>query len=115
MTDHAKYNTIALRNDGTRDVRFKGVQLGKAFTSPDHAKPDFSGDFGRWHRVELYRTDSGGYIVQRIHFTQWGNENNAYEVVMLDDEQAVIDWMLDEPLGREVLRAAGIEWVETVA
>lgn len=106
--------TFTVRRDGGPDLRFEGELIAEAQTSPDSAHPDYSGGAGRWHRVSLYRTAGGKHVVSRAYYTQWTGESNSYEAETLDGVGDVIVWMMEEPLGREVLRQAGIEWVETV-
>jgi len=78
-----KYN---LKNDSGRNVSFVGELLSDV-SSHHYQGPRQN----RWTELDCYRTKAGKLVLQITGRTLWQGEGDRCEVVVCDDEAALID------------------------
>jgi hypothetical protein len=100
--------------DGKRDLKFQGVKLGWAGTSPDNAHPNYSRTPGRWVDLDLYKSKKGKFICARMCGTQWQGDRNEYEAEVVDTVEQIIEFFGCGNLAKELYESAEIEIVEEV-
>lgn len=102
-------DTITIERDNDRDIRFIGVKIGFASSQRDqNAGPE------RWTELTLYRTAGGKLIARQVGRTQWDGEQDRNQVVVCDDNDAVIEFFGAGWLAKEIYDCAGIEYIEDV-
>ena len=106
---------FTIQRDDAPNLTFTGTLLAGASTSPEQAAPDYSGSVGRWTELQLYRTEGGKYICQRIHRTQWQGETDSFTAAVCDDHAGVIEFFRHGRLAFEIYEAAAIPNAEQVA
>lgn len=67
--------TTTLQVDYAPNIRFSGELVAHVSDSPDQSNPMYSGSFGRWTELELYKTVKGRFICYRANRTQWEGED----------------------------------------
>ena len=108
--------TYKLVNDGARDVRFTGEKLGEV-----SSYSLFGSRQNRWTEIGLYRTAGDKLILKIIGRSQWQGESDRHEVVICEDEAAVVTALVDgndgrlSDLAKELLEAVSIEAAQEVA
>jgi hypothetical protein len=95
--------------DNEPDIKFVGVRIGSASTSPDSGHPDFSGSAGRWRVLRLFRTPSGKFICSRSDMTQWQGERDRDSGAVCETEAEVIKFFGLGALAKELYTDAGID------
>ena len=113
MTETATRKYLVKR-DNQRDLRITGEQLATA--SSHHYQGDRQ---NRWTELELYKTESGKYVIATIGRTCWQGESDYHTAVICDTEQEVIRALENDEhseglgwLAKELLDEAGIDHAE---
>ena len=69
MTEETKQFTVI--RDDKKDLAFAGVLISSG-SDHEHQGPQNS----RWSEIDIYRTDSGRYVVAQVYRTQWQGEDS---------------------------------------
>jgi len=110
-----KIKSFKLTNDGARDVRFRGEKL-TSVSSHSH----FGSRQNRWTELSLYRTVGGKLVLWIIGRTCWQGESDRHNVVICDDEAAVVAALEYDnegglgDLAKELLSDVGIDAAQVV-
>ena len=108
MTEETKHFTVT--RDGKKDLTFAGVLIGSG-SDHEHQGPQNS----RWSEIDIYRTDSGKYIVAQVYRTRWQGEEDSHRAEVCESAAAVLElleWEDEEGngglsnLAKEALEAA---------
>jgi hypothetical protein len=105
---------FTVHRTNARALKFAGVLIGSARTSPNRAYPNYSGSPGNWKSLTLYRTEGGKYICSRINYTQWQGEQNHYAAAVCESIADAIKWFGESDLANELFADAGIDTAETI-
>ena len=101
--------TITLERTGGKNVRFKGELLASA------SGRWFNGvEQTRWTDYDLYKTDTGKYVVAISSITCWQGESDRYQVEVCSTPEEVYNFLTDSDgygycfsdLAKEVLQEA---------
>ncbi|MCL4310681.1 MAG: hypothetical protein M0Z32_01000 [Actinomycetota bacterium] len=63
---------FTIRRDGKKDLSFRGQLIAEA-SDHEHQGPQNT----RWSEIDIYRTDSGAYVVSQTFVTRWKQEYPA--------------------------------------
>ncbi|MCX7946877.1 MAG: hypothetical protein N2557_07990 [Hydrogenophilus sp.] len=75
---------IKLSREGKRPLVFAGELVFEDRTRTG---------LGRWHKIRVYRTKGGQYVVYLLRETIWEGERDTREVEVLDTPKAVVSWV----------------------
>jgi hypothetical protein len=106
--------TITVRRNDARDLKFTGELLASAESSANNASGNYSGSVGRWTELNLYQTKAGKYVCQRIGYTQWQGERHGYEAEVCGSAEAVFDFFGGGWLAKQLYRDAGLDTAEII-
>ena len=99
MTDsphpEQSYTEVVLKRTGERPLIFEGELLAEASTSMDRAHPDWSGETGVNHTVQVWRTDKGQFVVALVCYTAWQGQRDSHQATVFDTLTEVADWLTD--------------------
>ena len=84
MTTESK--RFKVYRDGNKDLAFTGVKIGSG-SDHEHQGPQNS----RWSEIDIYRTDSGKYVVSQVFRTQWQGEENSHRADVCESAAAVLE------------------------
>lgn len=79
-------DTITLRRDGRKDLRFVGEQLAKVSTRFVSGQEQ-----SRWVELGLYNAAEGSYVVSEVSRTLWQGETDSYRATVCGDVGEVYD------------------------
>ena len=105
---NSKHFTVT--RDGKKDLSFTGVLIGSG-SDHEHQGPQNT----RWSEIDMYRTDSGKYVVAQVYRTQWQGEEGSRRAEVVGSPAEVLElleWEDDEGssglsnLAKEALEAA---------
>ena len=82
--------TITLERTGERNLRFKGEMLGSASSHWINGVEQ-----NRWTEYEIYKTETGKYVVAITHVTCWQGEVNGYQAEVCNTPEEVYDFLTD--------------------
>lgn len=104
--------TITLRRDDARDLRFTGELVAEVTDrgrGPDERQ--------RWRELSLYRTAGGKLVCADVRRSVWQceGEHDRFAVHIADDEAGIVDALGCEWLAKQLFKAAGIEAVEELS
>jgi hypothetical protein len=105
---------IIVRRDNERDLRFTGTRIAARSSSPDKARPNYSGSPGRWSELTLYKTEGGKWVAAKVGHTQWQGEKDRFSAAVCDTPQAVVDFFGANWLAKELYEEAGLDAAEDV-
>lgn len=90
-----------LKRNGKRPVAFTGKLLASVATHPDRAHPDYSGDFGIWHKAAVYKTNTGLYVLEYVIYSRWQGADDYYRVYVENNLDAIVN-IIEEDLATRV-------------
>jgi hypothetical protein len=97
--------SITLNPTVGRKIKFTGELIGDAGGKWQNGREQT-----RWTELELYRTESGKYVLSNEYVTCWQGESGSHTVTIFDSAKALIKYLeSDGGLGRldtELLRDA---------
>ena len=105
---NSKHFTVT--RDGKKDLSFTGVLIGSG-SDHEHQGPQNT----RWSEIDMYRTDSGKYVVAQVYRTQWQGEEGSRRAEVVGSPAEVLEllsWEDEEGnnslsnLAKEALEAA---------
>ena len=105
---NSKHFTVT--RDGKKDLTFTGVLIG---SGSDH-EPQGPNN-SRWSEIDIYRTDSGKYVVAQVYRTRWQREEGSRRAEVVGSPAEVLEllsWEDEEGnsglsnLAKEALEAA---------
>jgi hypothetical protein len=104
--------TITLRRDDARDLRFVGELVAEATDrgrGPDERQ--------RWRELSLYRTAGGKLVCADVRRSVWQNEgeHDRFSVHIADDEAGIVDALGCGWLAKQLFSASGIHAVEELS
>ena len=82
--------SITLERTGERNLRFKGKMLGSASSHWINGVEQ-----NRWTEYEIYKTETGKYVVAISSITCWQGEVNSYQVEVCDTPEEVYNCLTD--------------------
>lgn len=62
------YKSYSVSRNNKEPLRFLGLLIARAASSPDSDNSQFSGVMGEWVEFSLYLRQIGGYVCQICHF-----------------------------------------------
>jgi hypothetical protein len=79
-------------------LRFRGVLIAEASSSPDRAHPRFSGQTGIWHELSLYQMTDGRFVAHKQEHSLWVGARSVQIGAVCADESEVYaffgyDWL----------------------
>lgn len=101
--------TITVKRDDQRDVKFTGELVGVAASSADRASQNYSGSTGRWAKLALYRTKGGTYVCERIEYTRWQGEQTGHSGAVCENEEQVVEFFGCGWLAKDLYEDASID------
>lgn len=101
--------TITVRRDDGRDLRFQGELVAEA--SSQSCEGDSQ---NRWCELMLYRTAGGKFVGAEIGRTRWQGETTRFSAEVCKDEDAVFEFFGLGRLSKELYSRAGIDVFEEV-
>jgi len=113
MTELLKKYT--LERDDAPSLTFMGMKIAGARTSSDRAHEDWSRSVGRSSKFLLFRTQAGSFVCQRIEYTQWQGENDAYHAAVCKSDAEVVEFFGHGRLAKRIYDEAGIRFEIDVA
>ncbi len=87
-----KNNTFNIKRDNQRPLRFTGTCIAVAKSSPDSGRSDFSGRSGVRDVLELYQTQSGGFVAARARLTQWQGARDTYDAIAASSKEEIMEF-----------------------
>jgi EXLDI family protein len=97
--------TITLDRSGMKDLRFEGEEIASA---------EIDGGTGRGQSIAIYRTAKGQIVGYVETWSRWQDEDSLYAAEVLSDAQDGITLFGLSKEAKELLKAAGLEAVETI-
>lgn len=82
--------SITLERTGERNLRFKGKMLGSASSHRINGVEQ-----NRWTEYEIYKTETGKYVVAISSITCWQGEVNSYQVEVCNTPEEVYNFLTD--------------------
>ena len=86
MTDQPAYDTICLPRTGSAAITFRGRLLA-------HSQP--GEDVVRWHVLQLYAIEGGGYVIAIVYGTRWRKELGREDVYVVGDDPSAVTRALE--------------------
>ncbi len=83
MTDSKQFTVT---RDGKKDLQFTGVKIGSG-SDHEHQGPQNS----RWSEIDIFRTDSGRYVVAQVFRTRWQGEEDSRRAEVCESAAAVLE------------------------
>ena len=74
---------FTIRRDGKKDLVFDGEKLADVDDS------DYQST--RWSEIDIYRTDSGKYVVAQVYRTRWQGEEDSHRADVCESAAAVLE------------------------
>lgn len=93
-----------LKRSGKRPITFVGEVIASAGTSSNEANPDYSGQTGISHSANVYRTDSGKFVLEYVVFSQWVGQDDQYYVHVADTVEEIVS-LIEEATAPRVANA----------
>ncbi len=84
MTEETKQFTVT--RDGKKDLSFTGVHIAVA-SDHEHQGPQNT----RWSEIDIYRTDSGKYVVAQVYRTRWQGEEDSHRADVCESPADVLE------------------------
>lgn len=82
---------FTLRRNGARDVTFTGDLLASV---NDRIK--YGQDQTRWNELQLYRTEAGSYVLNRINRTLWQGEHDEFSVDVFNEPEEITEFLEED-------------------
>jgi hypothetical protein len=106
---------FTLKIDHEPNIRFTGELLASAESSDDRAMINsYSGQFGRWKELFLYKTAGGKFVCHQINRTRWENEDDVFTGKVCETSEGVKQFFGHCWLAKALYREADIEDVVDV-
>lgn len=104
-----------LKRTNDRALTFSGNLLASAQSSFNNASDRWSGQTGIRHTLNVWKTDGGNWVAQRITESQWEGSKTEYEAAVFGDTEKLSQFFGFGRLAQELYDRANIEVVEKVA
>ncbi|MCL4473881.1 MAG: hypothetical protein M1455_08090 [Actinobacteria bacterium] len=75
-----------VRRDGKKDLSFTGINIAEA-SDHEHQGPQNT----RWSEIEIYKTDSGKYVVAQVYRTRWQGEEDSHRAEVCESPADVLE------------------------
>ena len=85
MTKSSTSTRFTIRRDGDKDLTFNGLRLGSGSDHESNGSQD-----SRWSEIDIYRTDSGKYVVAQVYRTQWQGESESHHAEVCESAAEVL-------------------------
>jgi hypothetical protein len=73
---------ITIQRDGEKDLEFSGELIAKGHTNEDDSSYYWSAESGRWSKYDLYKTDSGKFVLSVKHFSRWQGDIDEFSALV---------------------------------
>ncbi len=105
-----------LEVDDSPSLKFTGKMVASAMSGDNkELGRRYSGEHGRWKRIELYVTQTGKYVCYQENLTRWQGERNTAFAAVCETDNEVIRFFGSCWIAKELYEEAGIEYVQYVS